>query len=285
MHHCAGGGGWRCLCWRWRSAPGSGGRSRPPAAVAGVLRTGAAAPAAGSVMVLPLVMEGDSDASWARLGLMDFVADRLRQAGLPVLPSETVLGVLKEHAAVGDPRRLGEVSRTHWVVASRATRDSGSWRVQLEAGDREGVALRGASAEAGDLHRPPGRGTAACARRPPPVRAGRLGGTACVRTLGPGAAGRRAGQGTGRRRGRRPCLRPRRAGRHARRHHRRHRRPRCHRAAGEARRRVGAWPVLHAWRADPRIPGRCSPGPAPGPPWGMPRPQSLYFRVNTANAA
>ncbi len=117
--------------------------SRPPAAVAGAVRTAAAAPAAGSVMVLPLVMEGGSDASWARLGLMDFVADRLRQAGLPVLPSETVLGVLKEHAAIGDPRRLGEVSRTHWVVASRATREGVTWSVLLEAGGRDGSALRG----------------------------------------------------------------------------------------------------------------------------------------------
>src|SRR5690606_25561275 len=72
---------------------------RPPAAGtiedAGVAATASAQRA---IMVLPTRVQGPDDASWVRLGLMDFIGDRLQRSGLPVLPSENTLGVLHQQA-------------------------------------------------------------------------------------------------------------------------------------------------------------------------------------------
>src|SRR5690606_10326387 len=68
-----------------------------------------------ALMVLPTQVDDPGDASWARLGLMDFIGDRLHRSGLPVLPSETTLGVM--HRQDGDdPRRLRRAARAKWVV-------------------------------------------------------------------------------------------------------------------------------------------------------------------------
>jgi DNA-binding winged helix-turn-helix (wHTH) protein/tetratricopeptide (TPR) repeat protein len=94
-----------------------------------------------AVLVLPTEVERPGDASWARLGLMDFIGDRLRRGGLPVLPSETVLGVLREHEATSSVRGARELrglraaTRAEWIVSSRATRDAGAWNVALSAAD------------------------------------------------------------------------------------------------------------------------------------------------------
>src|SRR3546814_7952645 len=38
-----------------------------------------------AIMVLPTRVEGPGDVAWARLGLMDYLADRIRRGGLPAL--------------------------------------------------------------------------------------------------------------------------------------------------------------------------------------------------------
>ena len=111
-----------------------------PSPASNALATGTAPRA---VMVLPTVVErGSGDASWARLGLMDFIGDRLRRGGLPVLPSETVLGVLREQPD-SDARRLRKASRATWIVASKVTRNKDDWVVALQALDDDGVTQRG----------------------------------------------------------------------------------------------------------------------------------------------
>ncbi|WP_242107586.1 winged helix-turn-helix domain-containing protein [Luteimonas aquatica] len=99
-------------------------------------------PAGRALMVLPSEIEDRENASWARLGLMDFVGDRLHRAGLRVLPSEAVLGVLREHGA-DDPQLLRRASRADWIVSSRAERLSDGWRVTLVASDAGGMEQRG----------------------------------------------------------------------------------------------------------------------------------------------
>ncbi|GAA3924873.1 winged helix-turn-helix domain-containing protein [Luteimonas lutimaris] len=109
-------------------------RDTAPAPVANA--TPADAPRA--LMVLPTRVDDPGDASWARLGLMDFIGDRLHRSGLPVLPSETTLGVL--HRQDGDdPRRLRRAARAKWVVNSEATRSDDGWDVRLQAGDGDGA--------------------------------------------------------------------------------------------------------------------------------------------------
>src|SRR5690606_16601907 len=93
---------------------------RPPAAgTVEDARVAATATAQRAIMVLPTRVQGPDDASWVRLGLMDFIGDRLQRSGLPVLPSENTLGVLHQQAG-DDPARLRRATRAQWIVGSHA---------------------------------------------------------------------------------------------------------------------------------------------------------------------
>lgn len=106
-------------------------------------KTVEAVPAGKTILVLPTTLAASDDVSWARLGLMDFVGDRLRRAGLPVLSSETVLGVLREQAGKDDGETLRRATRAAWIVDSRAERSQTTWQVVLTATDAAGVKQRG----------------------------------------------------------------------------------------------------------------------------------------------
>jgi DNA-binding winged helix-turn-helix (wHTH) protein/tetratricopeptide (TPR) repeat protein len=113
----------------------------------------AAAGAPRAVVVLPVAVDAGADASWARLGLMDFVADRLRRGGLPVPSSEGVLGIV--HAQSGatgkpDPVRLRRATRAAWLVDGDAKRSGDGWEVTLQARHADGSVQRG-QARARDL--------------------------------------------------------------------------------------------------------------------------------------
>lgn len=95
-------------------------------------------------MVLPMQASGPGDIAWTRLGLMDFVADRMRRAGLPVLSSEATLG------AIADQGRAGARLRTEARVTGRAQFRDGRWRVDLESVDAHATSLHG-RAEHADL--------------------------------------------------------------------------------------------------------------------------------------
>lgn len=100
-------------------------------------------PTGKTIMVLPTAITATDDVSWARLGLMDFVADRLHRAGLPVLSSETVLGVLREQAGKQDSEALRRATRVAWIVDTQAKRVQTRWDVVLTATDAAGVKQRG----------------------------------------------------------------------------------------------------------------------------------------------
>lgn len=100
-------------------------------------------PTGRTIMVLPTAIAATDDVSWARLGLMDFVADRLHRAGLPVLSSETVLGVLRERAGKQDGEALRRATRVAWIVDSQAKRAQTGWEVVLTATDAAGVKQHG----------------------------------------------------------------------------------------------------------------------------------------------
>jgi len=124
------------LAWAWISQ-GPSSATVPPD------KTAAATPRSGMIMVLPTVVAGSGDAPWARLGLMDFVADRLQRAGLPVLSSETVLGVLREQTNRHDAEALRRATKAAWIVDSQARRTQANWEVVLTASARDGMKQRG----------------------------------------------------------------------------------------------------------------------------------------------
>ncbi|MCL1635663.1 winged helix-turn-helix domain-containing protein [Luteimonas sp. SX5] len=80
-------------------------------------------------MVLPMQVTGPGDIAWARLGLMDFVADRMRRAGIRVLSSEATLGAIAQRSASAQQGR-GRVS-------GRIAHRQGLWHVDLEVVDRD----------------------------------------------------------------------------------------------------------------------------------------------------
>lgn len=126
--------------WLWQRNPNA--LPSPPALTA--------PPHASSrtIVVLPTVVEASDDVAWVRLGLMDFVADRLHRAGLPVLSSESVLGVLREQTSKDDAGSLRRATRASWIVDSQARRVQGQWEVALTATDDDGVRQRGRASHA-----------------------------------------------------------------------------------------------------------------------------------------
>jgi len=91
--------------------------------------------------VLPVrVAEDEADASWVRLGAMEYAADRLRGAALQVTPTEQTL-----HLAAGLPgsgaldaaalKQLLLRSDSRWLIVPTAQRSGAQWRVQLRVLD------------------------------------------------------------------------------------------------------------------------------------------------------
>jgi DNA-binding winged helix-turn-helix (wHTH) protein len=112
----------------------------------------AAAPAVrDAILVLPLDVAPESDAGWARLGLMDLVAQRLRETGFDTLPSDHAVALLRGvPAAPRDAaalRTLGEHAGAAYIVAGEVAFASGQWQVRLRAfGPRETAAEAGGEA-------------------------------------------------------------------------------------------------------------------------------------------
>lgn len=104
----------------------------------------AVAARADSVVVLPLQVDGLREDAWIRLGAMDLVADRLRQAGLRAPASENVLALLKSaptSAAGDEPANLREATGAQLLVRGKATRSASGWQVELAAAPRSGIAV------------------------------------------------------------------------------------------------------------------------------------------------
>jgi predicted Zn-dependent protease len=87
--------------------------------------------------VLPAATEAGSEVAWMRLGVMDIVASRLRSSGLPSVPSEDVVVLLKAPAA-NRSATLREATGAALLVSPRAHRMDTQWQVELEADDGAG---------------------------------------------------------------------------------------------------------------------------------------------------
>jgi DNA-binding winged helix-turn-helix (wHTH) protein/tetratricopeptide (TPR) repeat protein len=95
-------------------------------------------PIAGDTIALLLPVSGASapDTAWMRLGLMDFIASRLRAAGQPVVPSDTVIALLHNAIAPTDAAQLDMLtSATHarLVLGAEVRKDGLQWHVSLHS--------------------------------------------------------------------------------------------------------------------------------------------------------
>lgn len=105
----------------------------------------AGARAKDALMVLPFDVDAPRDAGWVRLGAMDLVGERLRSAGLPVLPSDSAMAVLrgmKPEAGAPNPDQLDARLGIGIVVHGQATRSSQGWDVVLGGTLADGRQLR-----------------------------------------------------------------------------------------------------------------------------------------------
>lgn len=109
---------------------------------------------AGLGVVLPVRISGDPAYAWARLGLMDFLAERLRAAGQPVVPSDNVVALARQFRAAApdtaELRTLAQSASANLVIDAEAEFSSGYWRVSLRTAYGREPALR-AEGEAQEL--------------------------------------------------------------------------------------------------------------------------------------
>ncbi|MBN8727101.1 MAG: winged helix-turn-helix domain-containing protein [Xanthomonadales bacterium] len=92
------------------------------------------------LVVLPLQVDGLGEDAWVRLGAMDLVAGRLREAGFGVPPSESVLGLLQGAPGTTAPAQLREATGARLLVQGSATRAARGWKVGLIATPPQGMA-------------------------------------------------------------------------------------------------------------------------------------------------
>jgi DNA-binding winged helix-turn-helix (wHTH) protein/tetratricopeptide (TPR) repeat protein len=107
-------------------------------------------PAKDLAFVLPAIVHDAPDFAWARLGVMDLVAQRLREAGQATVPSDTVVAVAKFAGETPTPAELGELTSAtgaHAFYQPDVARERDLWKVtlrQLGDGDKpaapEGIA-------------------------------------------------------------------------------------------------------------------------------------------------
>ncbi|MGY0612541.1 MULTISPECIES: winged helix-turn-helix domain-containing protein [unclassified Luteimonas] len=103
-----------------------------------------------ATLVLPLAIDAGDDIAWARLGLMDYVAERMRSAGLSVPPSESTLALLGGAEGDAGHDRLQRAVPGARVVGGEVERLREGWRLRLQAVSAHGLRHQ-AEAEAGDL--------------------------------------------------------------------------------------------------------------------------------------
>ncbi len=103
-----------------------------------------ASPAAGTAMVLPVVVAGaQADSRWIRLGVMDYLASRIRErADLPVMPSDQAIAYVagQDEAAFADPSRRWQLAQSAGVtrlIAPSAERIDEGWHVRLDVQEPE----------------------------------------------------------------------------------------------------------------------------------------------------
>ncbi|MBA8885271.1 winged helix-turn-helix domain-containing protein [Dokdonella fugitiva] len=93
-----------------------------------------------ALVVLPATVESSEEWAWLRLGLMDLVASRLRQAGQVVAPSDNVVAAWRTASAGGgDPATVvRSLTGAREVIVPQVARVADDWLVQIELRENDG---------------------------------------------------------------------------------------------------------------------------------------------------
>ena len=86
-------------------------------------------------LVLPVTVEAGAEYAWVRLGVMDFVAARLRAVGLPVIPSDNTVALAQGNDGRdlddAQVRTLATTATASLLIDTRAEASNNGWRVTL----------------------------------------------------------------------------------------------------------------------------------------------------------
>jgi DNA-binding winged helix-turn-helix (wHTH) protein/tetratricopeptide (TPR) repeat protein/TolB-like protein len=119
------------IAWRWDSTT-----AEPESSVAPAL----AQDTQPSIVVLPVeIADASPEAAWIRLGVMDYVARRLRESGqFKVLPSEQVVALTgaREGVMASEVTRIAAATGARWVVRPAMRRVESGWTLRLLIDDR-----------------------------------------------------------------------------------------------------------------------------------------------------
>jgi DNA-binding winged helix-turn-helix (wHTH) protein/tetratricopeptide (TPR) repeat protein len=88
------------------------------------------------VLVLPVTLSAGDGYAWVRLGLMDLIAERLRAAGLAVVPSDNVVALTShgsDGATTADAAMLAQATGATLVIAAQAEAIAQQWRISLRS--------------------------------------------------------------------------------------------------------------------------------------------------------
>ena len=90
------------------------------------------------VVVLPVsVANVTAEATWIRLGAMDYVASRLREASLNVLPSERVVAIARAPTGAApdadERERIAALTAADYLLVPRAELVDGVWQFSIDA--------------------------------------------------------------------------------------------------------------------------------------------------------
>lgn len=87
-------------------------------------------------LVLPVTVEPEDQQSWIRFGVMELIAERLRDAGQPMVPSETVIALMRGLPARPDTEGLHSLTSAtgaRRVFAAHAKASGTRWRVSIQS--------------------------------------------------------------------------------------------------------------------------------------------------------
>lgn len=126
-------------------------RSASPEADASAGSKSAAKRSAVDVVVLPVVVPaGDPEWAWMRLGLMDQIGTRLRNAGVAVVPSDNVVALTRDAKAADDlAAKVRRATGAQYLVQPTAVHSDSGWMLRVDLRSADG-ARRDIGAHAAD---------------------------------------------------------------------------------------------------------------------------------------
>jgi len=127
--------------WQFRATATGDGPSDPRGAV-----TPSAPDSTGRVAVLPVEVAAGSAEAWLRFGLMDLMAQHLRDGGVAIVPSESVVRLIDADSTI-DKAALRTATGARSLVESTLRRLDATWLLRVEMidvhGKRHEVQARG----------------------------------------------------------------------------------------------------------------------------------------------